>query len=312
MTLVAFAGIQVDAQPAKQASGLWNDYYPAYTRAASYPTASSELVIFLPNKQEVSIQIPLHVYVPTYARSGTALYTRSTGSAGTCVYKAEFNPVRVTAVACPPGLVAFSIAVSAQEDKLLFSGRIKGGSAFECGVFEIRLPGGEMRQVLGTPVCGSSDTLADSWTSLSLSPGADRAVGIRKDQLQLIEVENGSTRPISTGFLAASWSPDGRWIAGFKKHGGNILIDASDLMRKRTIASSQLKWSPDSRYLPRLKECLFPLAVNSVGTIEALDVATGKSVVIESSRCSVEGVIGWVSSSVLKNLEPTDRSRHAP
>src|SRR5579872_5802520 len=127
-----------------------------------------------------------------------------------------------------------------------------------------------------------------SWTSLSLSPDTEQAVAVRRDRLELVRVADGTSRVIAQGILNAAWSPDGRWIAALDVHGRTELYDTSDFKRKRTLAESEVQWSPDSRYLLRIKSCLFPIAVNGVGTVQALDVATGKSVTIESSRCKVE------------------------
>jgi hypothetical protein len=95
-----------------------------------------------------------------------------------------------------------------------------------------------------------------------------------------------------------------QWIAALDVHGKTQLIDSVDFKRKRTLIESVVQWSPDSRYLLRIKPCSPPVAVNGVGTVQALDIATGKSLTIESSRCTVDnGSTGWLSRSVLPPAE---------
>jgi len=90
-------------------------------------------------------------------------------------------------------------------------------------------------------------------------------------------------------------------IAAVKEHGGTNLIDTSDFKRKRAIAGYDVQWSPDSRYLLRVKECPFPIAVNGVGTLEVVDISTGRGVAVSGSKCAVDffGTIGWLSRSAV-------------
>ena len=130
----------------------------------------------------------------------------------------------------------------------------------------------------------------------------DRAVAIRHDQLELIDLAKGTTRTIGDGFLKASWSPDGSRIAALKSHGETLVMNAGDFKKIRTLPESEVVWSPDSRYLLRVKRCFFPIASNGVGTVEALDATTAKSVSIESSRCKVDMTgVGWVGRSVMES-----------
>ena len=123
------------------------EYYPAVCRPDAYPTPSFKLVIFPPCKAEAFLDVPVKLGVFTYAPSGTAIYTWTMGAAGTCLYKVELNPVRVTPVTCPPSFGAvFSVAISAKEDRFLISGATDGESGSRCGVFEIRLADGTIKR----------------------------------------------------------------------------------------------------------------------------------------------------------------------
>lgn len=277
-------------------SGLLTSYYPAFCRPAVYPTPSCELVIFRQGEQRDSIELPLRLEFLDFARSGTSLYALSGSRKPFCVDRIEINPVRVTRTVCPAGLtVVFAITVSGDEARLLVSGEVKTNGSIRCGIFEILLADGTTSQILNADDCASY-TFDHSWTSLSLSPDSFRGIAVRRNRLELFQLDNTGTRVIAEGIAKASWSPDGRWIAALDVNGRTRLIDIGDFKKRRTLMESEVRWSPDSRYLLRVKPCAFPIAVNGVGTLQALDIATGKSVTIESSRCSVDnGSVGWVS-----------------
>jgi hypothetical protein len=136
--------------------------------------------------------------------------------------------------------------------------------------------------------------------SLSLAPDSSEGVAVRGNRLQLFQINGTATRDIAEGIVKASWSPDGRWIAAIDAHGKTQLIDTTDFKKKRTLDESEVQWSPDSRYLLRIQPCSSPVAVNGAGTVQALDISTGKTTIVESSRCLVDnGSTGWVSREVV-------------
>jgi hypothetical protein len=297
--IAAAAGLEVEAQDARP-HGLLSEYFPAFCRSAVYPASSCKLVIFREGSRQSAIDIPIRPDFFTFARGGTALYALSILKKPACLYEVELSPVRTTRFTCPVGLIsAYDFATSANGDQLFISGPFKAGETTRCGVFEVSMSEGPTRQVL-TEVCGSgSRGFENSWSSLSLSPDGGRAVAVRHDRLELVDVAAGISRAVADGISSAAWSPDGRWIAARKLHGGTDLLDSTNFKKKRSLADSTVQWSPDSRYLLRIEDCFFPIAVNGVGTVQALDVATGKKVTIESSRCVVDGGgTGWVSGGV--------------
>ena len=284
--------------------GLPGGYYPSFCRPAPYPTPSCELVIFRDGQPQASMELPFRLEFLAYARNGTALYTLSAIKKPPCVDRVEFSPVRITPLVCPAGVAAvFAFTVSSDETRLFVSGQIKGDNGVRCGVFETRFADGSTRQVLDAGDCRTYN-FEHSWTSLSLSPDSSQGIAVRADRLELFQISHANTRVIADGIEEASWSPDGQWIAALDVHGKTQLIDSVDFKRKRTLIESVVQWSPDSRYLLRIKPCSPPVAVNGVGTVQALDIATGKSLTIESSRCTVDnGSTGWLSRSVLPPAE---------
>jgi hypothetical protein len=280
-------------------------YFPWFCRPAVYPTPSCELVIFREDERRTSVNLPFLLEFLAYASNGTVLYALSASEKPICVSRVELNPVRVTRLVCPVGLaVVFAFTVSSDQTRVLVSGQIKIDNAVRCGIIEMRLADGATKQVLDAGNCRAYN-FEHSWTSLSLSPDSYQGIAVRGERLELFQASGGATRSIiANGIEKASWSPDGRWIAALDAHGRTQLIDASDLKIHRTLVGSEVEWSPDSRYLLRIKPCASPAAVNGVGTVQAVDIATGKSLTISSSRCSVDnGSTGWLSRGAFLQTE---------
>jgi WD40 repeat protein len=137
------------------------------------------------------------------------------------------------------------------------------------------------------------------WEYVSVSPDGLRAVATQYGRVELIDIARGTAEPLDDRFFIAAWSPDGKWLAAAEKgeNGRTILMDAKDLMSRRVLGNSELDWSPDSRYLLGMKrnDRCGPYS----GTLEAIDVDTGKRITIHSSRCQVnQAMTGWVSSEI--------------
>jgi WD40 repeat protein len=134
---------------------------------------------------------------------------------------------------------------------------------------------------------------------------AKRGVAFRKvevePEIQLIDLERGTVTSPGWGWRAA-WSPDGKWIAVLDLKYGITIMDAEEPSRKRHFGGTdvpELNWSPDSRYLLLSDSCL--IALGYFGTLEALDVESGKKEKIRSSHCAVNLMTsGWVSEEVIK------------
>lgn len=282
--------------------GLLVDYYPAVCHPALYPAPGCSLTVFQRHQLRTPVELPLRLELFSYANRGNAIYELSVLKRPVCFYKVDLNPVRVESLGCKADVSsAFDLAVSRSEDFMLVSGNIKGETAYSCGIFEFRLPALEIiRQVLDAGECGSY-RFENAWTSLSLSRDGGQAVAVRQDRLELIDVIRGTRQTLAHGVVKAAWSPDGRWIAALNVRGETQLIRTNDYKVGRTLAGSEVQWSPDSRYLIRVRPCSVPVASNGVGTIEALDITTGKSVEIGSSKCAIDNhSTGWVSAGALK------------
>lgn len=169
------------------------------------------------------------------------------------------------------------------------------GSNRYCGVFRVTLPGGAV-----TPVIQSADChYKSAWLSLSLSPDGTHAIAIQNNSLQLIDIAGRAAKSLGDGFIKASWSPDGQWIAALENGAKwrTVLFDAVRLSRTKVLPTSETQWSPDSRYLLSVGGwgCFF-----ETGTIQTLDIQSGAKATIKSSRCKVYMTsTGWVSSEIV-------------
>jgi WD40 repeat protein len=114
--------------------------------------------------------------------------------------------------------------------------------------------------------------------------------------LELIDTETKAVQSLGDGYYDAAWSPDGRWIAALGDNGDHtVLIDATTFDRRRTLPPSEVIWSPDSRSLlaSRLHwRCLSQY----VGTLELIDITSGKTSIIRSSACQISMLVfGWIN-----------------
>jgi hypothetical protein len=281
--------VHLDAQQTQGEPGASDSYYPAFYSAGAAFTGTPALNVFPPDGKPASIPLPFVLGRFAYALNGKALYAQSYARG---VYKIEFNPIRATLI---PGTQdikeVHSIAVSAQEDRLVVSGRYRRNQ--RCGVFGVQLPGGLVDNIIETPDC----RYVSAWLSLSLSPTAEHGVAVHERHLELIDFATKGVGTLGDGYSEASWSPDGRWIAALEwAKQRTVLLDGRDFSRRAVLGDSEVRWSPDSRFLLRVRPCRF----SDSGTIEALEIASGKTVVVKSSTCEVyQPTTGWVSKSIL-------------
>jgi hypothetical protein len=145
-----------------------------------------------------------------------------------------------------------------------------------------------------------------------ISPDGKRIISHIGKALSLVRLETGAARVIkgvdagewsASGLWLSSttWSPDGRWIAVIRD-GRIILIDTDDASRRKTVGGSvkgPVQWSPDSKYLLFTSSQLRCARALYFTTLETIEVETGKTTVINDSRCSIgPGAIGWVNSEI--------------
>ena len=117
----------------------------------------------------------------------------------------------------------------------------------------------------------------------------------REHRLELIDTETKAVPSLGDGFYDAAWSPDGRWIAALGDNGDHtVLIDAFTLTKRKTLPPSEVIWSPDSRSLlaSRLRWRCPP----DFGSLELIDIESGKTSIIQSSACQISMLVfGWIN-----------------
>ena len=174
------------------------------------------IAVFPPAGKEFEISLPLIPRWFAYGPSGRSVYAtalRKTGPRSFTdqpgILKIELDPVRVSNI---QGLDAFysigPFAVSQDED-LVVSGGAKGNyPAGSCGVYEIRLPAGDIRAAIETSDCRAGSP----WRVLSLSPEKTEALISANRSLALLDLAKGSITKIegqlSGGIIFARWQVD--------------------------------------------------------------------------------------------------------
>jgi WD40 repeat protein len=303
------------AQKNSESAGS-RDYAPGVIAAGAYGMDEQNLTVFPLDGEMFSVHLPFPLGRFAFSADGRVLYAEATGElpkerpgprlksspASPRLVKIEFNPTRLSPVAGSMGLgVIHSVAVSRLQDKLVVSlGHPRLGEV-GCGIFELSLHDGKVRKVLENSDCppGLHNYLT-AWLKISLSPDGRNVVAIRKHRLELIDLTQATVRVLGDGFAKAAWSPDGKWIAALEfraERWTTVLMDTSNFVMRRTLASSDVEWSPDSRYLLGRQED--SPCENNLGTLEAIDVGNGKRITVDSSRCSVnEATTAWVSSRI--------------
>lgn len=271
-----------------------SDYAPAFFDPGGAFLNAQRLVVFPPGTAALAIPIPVELGYIAFSRDGNVLYgtrLRDPADGAASIYKVGLDPVRATPIPGADGLAPI-YAIGASEKNIVVSGRYKkSGLPSTCGVFELTLATGALRKVIDNPDC----TFVGAWQSISLSADGDRAVAVRKNKLALIDVATGVIKPIADGIFRAAWSPDGRWIAALEYGGGDrtFLIDASTLVKRRDLPSSEVIWSPDSRHLMAVDQS--PRCNPDYGTLQQMDIETGTKSTIQNSTCMVDDSrIGWV------------------
>jgi len=270
-------------------------YVPAFISTTNSP-GHTRLFVF-PLRGESSI-IPVRTASAPFAYSpdGKALYGECTPDPDDNTKVALCRIELKTGIATPLpdsiGLYALNLAISPYEDRILVSGLLRRDKDIR-GLFELTLTTGKIRVIL----LQSEPSIRSAWSHLSIGPDAKRAAASHNGRLEVIDLVQSQVKLLDAGFYIAAWSPDGKWLAALEngENGGTILMDAATLQRRRTLGPSELRWSPDSRYLLGVKSC-----DSDYGTLEMIDVETGDRLAVESSKCQInQATAGWVSSDLL-------------
>jgi hypothetical protein len=244
LTVIACLGLA--AAPIAVQGGAYPYDVAAYL-PASLGSDTDTLKLFPFEGAAVTIALPFRLSGVMFAADGKSAYGfNASGENG--IYrnlpglaKIEFNPTRLTPVlGTIPFVFIKSLAISARQDKLVISGNRLDSDGRRCGVFEILLPAGNVRQIL------KSDCRYQwAWDKFSLSPDGAQAiatVGSNTDHdlhLELIDLVRGTARSFGRGFRVGVWSPDGNWIAALGNGNHKLfLMDAHDLSKRRSLGSA--------------------------------------------------------------------------
>ena len=254
------------------------------------------LTAFPQGPKPVAIPLKPDGWPYKFGPSGRTLYGVVQGN---CLYRLDLKSNQGDNVACPTGLqfsvYSGDVAISQREDRALI---FAASQSRNCGVFEILLPNGPARLVTDV---GCSDR--PTGPGFSCAPDCAFATFIHHKTLYVLNVATGTFSSLGMGFLAASWSPDGKWIAALEdgRRPVTILFDGATLQRQKTLPESETQWSADSLHLLRVRGCWG----REDGTVEVLSVITGKTKAIKSSRCQIYQLgTGWVSNGVLPQSSP--------
>ncbi len=301
LTVLMAAGLKTGL--AEPAAVPWNKetsssaFCPAYYQEASGAGGAPLLTLFPMEGPKVTIpgpgELPRNLRLIAISRDGKALYLQVNGplGPGDAIRKIEFKPIRQSLVRGSEGFgTIWHLTVSSTSGKLFVSGCSKKRGTAECGAFEIDPEAGTSRALhIGTDGGG---------TLGPVSPDGKRVLSHRGNQLNLLDLETGIAHLLRADLKWGSWSPDGRWIAAISDTGRIVLIDATETTRRRSLGSSghgPVFWSPDSKFLLRVKSQLRCTLTLYFESLEVLSVESGKRRVIKSSRCEITGgEVGWI------------------
>ncbi len=260
-------------------------------------TDAPYLHVFPVNGPSFTLALPFQLGRFAASPDGKSLYGQrffDPSGPNTGLYKIEFSPPRATRLAGSKGLtLASSIAASSTKIVVSAAYLTDGGPVSRCGLYELMLSSGDVHEIVSNS--DSDCKYISSWTSISLSPDSRRIVAVRKHRLELIDAETKVVQSLGDGFYDAAWSPDGRWIAALGDNGDHtVLIDALTLTKRKTLPPSEIIWSPDSGAL--LASRLRLRCPPDFGTLELIDIESGKTSIIRSSNCQISMLVfGWIN-----------------
>lgn len=301
--------------PAKAADASPQSYSPAAFVQSTPSAESPSLIVYPLDRKEYTIPLPAS---PPLVRvvsgpDGHSWYATTSAERGvgndSGFAKIDFGPTRVNKIVSSLNFESVvSFAVSAQQDRIVVSGTRSEGGRQTCGLFELRVPGGELRPLLLSADCHCGSP----WSDLSLSPNGARAFVHRrcldgfKDRPEFIDLLSKTTSLPGEDFWKAAFSPDGKWIAALEDGPNGIsktvLIDAKDSSRRRDLGGTsdvEIVWSPDSRYILHVEQRSCPW--QHPLSLEIISIETGRRSIVPNSKCKVPThFIGWIGGNLGK------------
>lgn len=302
-------GITARGGPPKEFLSLQSSYNAAIYIGPIYGVTGGSpprLEVFTIGGAAFAIPLPIALGTFEFSPDGKALYATASfnpldpRAGGLGLLKIEFNPVRATPI---PGSDVFGImsfAVSAQQGKLLISGNRLQAAGTGNGLFELDPESGDSRLLMLNDKTEGAIPVLSRWSHLSVSPDGTRAAAMRNGLLEVIDLTRHTVTPLPQYLEVGAWSPDGKWLAAIDwKKGHTVLLDAATLTPKRVLEESDVEWSPDSRFLLGARK--YDLCGPYSGTLQIIDVESGKRLTLWHSRCKVnQPRKGWLSADVLK------------
>ena len=271
------------------------DPYPFSAAYFDGPAGSTKRLFLFPLEgKALSVPLPplpLDFGLLAYSPDGKALYGKTIfPDSAKGLIKVEFDPIRTSIV---PGSADFGIqglTIPLQLDRIFLEGwHSSGGNQY--GIFELNPRTGASKTVLLHP-----DAFSGKVTSL------DR----RRRWAELLNPNDGTIMALGDGLKAGAWSPNGKWIAARLDTGEGekiVLIDGSNVSRRRTLASTEdgiFHWSPDSKYLLISRSELLCGPFTMYGSLQTLDIETGKRKRIASSHCRIlTNTTGWLDNRIV-------------
>jgi len=298
--------------PVLQSCGHPPIHYP-YRPAMYEPTAgvSQELEVYPLAGKAFRVPLPLpakDVERIVYSPDGETLYAGRLLSTEELLhpvvplrpslFKIEFNPTRLSPVPGSEKLLAiYTFEVLPRRNTLIIAGMERGKEV--PGIIALNLATGDIQTIVENFPTNYKYVYN---TYLSVSPDGARATAMDGYEPKLIDLTNGKVGDLEGDFQRASWSPDGKWLAALKG-GKTVLLDALTLEQRRAFGATELIRSADSRFLLNKKIGWgldqLVCALSEFGTLEMIDINTGRRTEVESSRCHINrNTLGWVSADV--------------
>jgi WD40 repeat protein len=278
--------------------------YQAAVFDAGTGPADKKVIRLFPVKggKESDIELPGSIRVLAVAPGGRVLYASPTPDPTVLqppapgLFAVDLRPVGKRLLPGSSGFVfPTSMAVSSDGKKLLVSGAAMVDGNASCGVYELIPATGAVRKIVSAMSCQREE----AWSSLSFSNDGSHATAIHRKRLEVIDLSSGEIATVGDGFYGAAWSPDGKWIAAREYSGQlrTVILDARTFSRVRTLQDAEMLWSPDSRYLLSFRQ--MPSCVLEFYTLDRIDIQSGRSSPIDSSRCKAAGgQAAWVSAAL--------------
>jgi WD40 repeat protein len=293
LLLVVVIGSRYVAHAQSVVLSSWHQYNAAFLSTGNAFADVQKLIVFPIEGEAFSVSLPLVVAPFAFTGDGKTLYgavnSLKTLAGTERLSRIQFNPTRTSPVAGSSRLTqVYSVAVSQHQDKLVVVAGLK--EKLGCGIIELSLLDGSLKEIVFDASCQPSDA-PSHWEYLNLSPDGKRATAYRRHMLEMIDLASGTIQRLGERFMEAAWSPDGNWLAALEasRTGRTILMDPNTLEARRSLPRSQCQWSPDSLYILQ----------DHGGTLQAIEVATGRTKVIVSSKDKVAEVsTAWVSSEI--------------